>query len=71
LKIKPCLFITVLQLTPITVFSQSTPKAVNFKEVMRPALQLQLGYKPKTAEQTILAKLSETSYGFEMYSEYQ
>ena len=29
---------------------------------MRPALQLQLAYEPRTAEQTILAKLKETGY---------
>lgn len=54
--------VAVLQLTAITAFSQSTPKSVTFKEVMRPGLQLQLGYEQKTAEQTILAKLKETGY---------
>jgi hypothetical protein len=54
--------VIVLQLTMITAFAQSNSKAVTFKEVMRPALQLQLGYESKTAEQTILAKLKETGY---------
>jgi hypothetical protein len=54
--------VTVLQLTTVMAFAQSDFKAVTFKEVMRPALQLQLGYEPKTAEQTILAKLNETGY---------
>src|SRR5690348_3464662 len=54
--------VTVLLLTTITTHSQSTSKTVKFNEVMRPALQLQLGYEPKTAEQTILAKLKETDY---------
>ena len=46
----------------MAAFSQSTSKAVTFKEVIRPGLQLQLGCEPKTAEQTILAKLKETGY---------
>lgn len=54
--------VTVLQLTTISAFSQSISKPVTFKEVIRPALQLQLANEPAAAEQTILTKLKETGY---------
>jgi len=53
---------TMLQLTTLITFSQSVPKAVTFKDQLRPALELMLPNDSKTADATILSKLKETGY---------
>ncbi len=46
----------------VITFAQSSPKNVEFKKTLRPALTLPLAFNRETAEQTILAKLKETGY---------
>lgn len=54
-------FIVVLSGT-FETFGQSVYQQINFKEVLRPSLNLPLAYEAKIAEETILAKLKETGY---------
>lgn len=54
--------IALFQMMAIHSFAQSTFKTVNFKNSLRPSLNLFLASEPKNAEETILAKLKETGY---------
>jgi hypothetical protein len=54
--------IALLMLVCMNVSAQSYPKMVTYKNVLQPAMILQLTNTTSTTEQTILQKLKETGY---------